>query len=958
MQSGPRPQPTWQKEHLWMALQGLGFDPGSEAAATGKALTHVTTGVNMFDKPNKDAFYMVFHFLFAELDSARCKEVFRFCWPPYNKKQDAEFRKACCDWLRKISDEVGNGFPQVVASIFLSPGGPKFVQLLYHFTKYVLLHHIKRDVDGANAFIPDALQIKHKDPQKALARNNVARQRYLQVLQRENLVISKYQEKAQLLTKQIRDLRSEYIMLQNQLKAMKTVDINHSKTNETVKEIRRMWNIIMQTLKMIEKEIDVVESVVKGNVDQYCIDGTNVTLNIPGLLVSKIESEMHRLQMENVYEAGKINLVTVVQLLNEALKMVRQERCESDSKELKLDFSYLNGKTKYETELLTRLRLMRHKIRREDLVSINKSIADKQTEWEKKWEIHLGKPPFCLFQGLNQALELNTLEATSSFDPASQEILSRNMFSQYPPSLPALATTKEIHSKDLDLDYSGSLLRSLMDSSVLSSSLRNSSNAASKTPLKRRMSLNEKELRTPIQYIRDRNVLQRTLSPTSVQKRRSAEIWKTESKVLPHTPTPRKQDDPVSMARQQLVQQVADYIDCGTPRSNGGRGMELDDLIGMLSSDPFLSRKEIPRTPENLISDIRTSWRKAIQTDETPHTSIPLETPRLESPVELEPAYCSQIDMSMACFMSTSCISDANDSLEMRRSSTGRQIFGQPLTLRQSANDAPSENLLGQGDTFVMEEEREMCKLVPSLIDTNRTFALDKQSECSLLDSTSLSAQKQENPSAHTTLSWDSSNMFEHNHSYDSHDVIQFGILHETLPEGAGNLSLNSTKSIDADESMENVIVDSGHLLKKTECGLETIERKIDLETIRSRYEALKKHLTFCENDSLHSRKRFSKPKSESSLPHEVCNMFSPLEKGLALDLDNVKTTSAKERKLSLPQLIVFSPSEDLPEKQANITDAYEFQGSGKLNKTFDFKREASEPPKNTDEVLGQIIKF
>lgn len=32
---------------------------------------------NMFDRPNKDAFFVVFHFLFAKLDSARCKEVLR-----------------------------------------------------------------------------------------------------------------------------------------------------------------------------------------------------------------------------------------------------------------------------------------------------------------------------------------------------------------------------------------------------------------------------------------------------------------------------------------------------------------------------------------------------------------------------------------------------------------------------------------------------------------------------------------------------------------------------------------------------------------------------------------------------------------------------------------------------------------------------------------------------------------
>ncbi|XP_073398846.1 HAUS augmin-like complex subunit 6 [Dendrobates tinctorius] len=77
MQSVPRSQQPWQKEHLWLSLQALGFEAGAEAAAAGRTLSHVTFGVNMFDKPNKDAFYVVFHFLFARLDSARCKEAFK-----------------------------------------------------------------------------------------------------------------------------------------------------------------------------------------------------------------------------------------------------------------------------------------------------------------------------------------------------------------------------------------------------------------------------------------------------------------------------------------------------------------------------------------------------------------------------------------------------------------------------------------------------------------------------------------------------------------------------------------------------------------------------------------------------------------------------------------------------------------------------------------------------------------
>lgn len=45
MQGTPRSQPSWQKEHLWLTLQALGFEAGAEAATVGKTLAHVTFGV-------------------------------------------------------------------------------------------------------------------------------------------------------------------------------------------------------------------------------------------------------------------------------------------------------------------------------------------------------------------------------------------------------------------------------------------------------------------------------------------------------------------------------------------------------------------------------------------------------------------------------------------------------------------------------------------------------------------------------------------------------------------------------------------------------------------------------------------------------------------------------------------------------------------------------------------------
>ncbi|MEE6458987.1 hypothetical protein FKM82_000493 [Ascaphus truei] len=764
----------------------------------------------MFDKPNKDAFYMVFHYLFAKLDSTRCKEVFRYCWPPLDKKRDAEFRKACCEWLRKISDDSRIGFPQVVASTFLSPGGPKFVQLLYHFTKYVLLQHIEKDAERAT-YISESLRLKPQDPMKALTRNKVARHRYLQMVQREDFVIREYQRKAQMLIKQIRDLRSECATLQNQHKMAENVDRDHTKRDDLIQKIRLMWSTMMQILKTMEREVEVVDSVVKGHVDQYCLDGTNVTLNIPKPLVSKIESEIHRLQMENVYEAGKVNLITIVQLLNESLKMLRQEHCQYDCKGIQLDLPYLAGKTKFETEVLTRLRHMRHKIRREDFVSLNKSIADKERE--------------------------NSLSLTGM------------------------------------------------------------------TPAKRRMSLNEK---------------------------------------------------------------VADDIVSESPRCSGGREMELDDLIGMLASNPFLTKKQIPRTPENLISDIRTSWRKAIQVEESADVvASPLEAPSMESPAELKSAHSSQIDLSMACLLSASHVSDTNESSEGRTSAnTGRSLPHEPTVSCHNTTVLSSYTcLLGQeGFSVPMKESETTETLVPTLLDKNETYVLDIQPSSKLMDNTMLiSVLSQENTSTHTPVSWDSSNMVERNKDSARHEVIQCGILSETLPDVMGDISLNSSKSIEDDEGIQKSKLAEGNSLfsDKAKGGWTTTERRMDIHSIRSRYEALKRTFLSSRTDREDegTPRRFSKQKSESNLSLDACNVFSPLETSLTLDLDYLMTPSTRDRKLSLPQLLVFSPVEEgiHAKMQENIVDLLDYQEAGDQSKTFDFKQPASDLQKCTDEGPGHL---
>uniref|UniRef100_A0A8C3XX64 HAUS augmin like complex subunit 6 n=1 Tax=Chelydra serpentina TaxID=8475 RepID=A0A8C3XX64_CHESE len=839
---------AWEKEHLWHALLALGFEPG---AAAGKLSTHLSLGVNMFDKPNKDAFHVVARFLFTKLDHSRSVEVFRFCCPPADKKGDAEFRKQCCEWLKKISDECGNSFPPVVASLFLSPGGPKFIHLMYHFARYVIVQHMKKD----------SVNSRPHDSYKAAARYRVACIRFLQSIQREDFVIREYQRKAQLLTKQIRDPRCECVFLPNSMTFFPSPI-----------KVRSRWASVMETLTFLEKEKEVVDSVVDGHVDQYALDGTNVTISVPRLLLDKIENQMYKLHIGNVYEAGKLNLLTVIQLLNEALKILRHERQQVDHEALKLDLQYIEGKTKFQNKILFGLKSMRHKLKREDHVSIVESIAEKQRDWDTKWENFLGQSPFSLIKDQNPVLDLLPAMSPLSFDPSTEEAYKSSVFCKYPASIPG-------------------------DSFRL-------------TPKRKERSVSQKILKY------------------TVHKPRPIEAWKNEDTHVLQSPTAVKREDPVKKAQEQLAEEVADVVVSESTQGGGGKGMELDDLIGSLASNPFLTRKQIPRTPENLITEIRSSWRKAIQAEDPSDTELAqTEMVTKEAPLDLESAVCSRIDSSMACFMSSSHMSDLNVSNLLEGKSSVSWMTPAPKKqvvvshISESPTQIPATRIPDDKGSWEFGSKHTISsKSLSENLEESVFPAVDKN--MNPLDNSAEREIKTDalSPysSMHTTLSWDASQMVSGTSS-DSHEVIQFGILHETLPEELGNISLNSSKSLETDDEVEGNSRDSKSLENIVKNEWAAQECKLDLQSIRNRYEALKKTVFGDEADSFQSpsRKQFLRPRSEINLTPgctETKEVFSPLEKLYALDAEYIKTPSRMslfERRHTLSPLIAFSPVQE-----------------------------------------------
>ncbi|XP_036988258.2 HAUS augmin-like complex subunit 6 isoform X1 [Artibeus jamaicensis] len=907
---------AFEKEHLWMYLQTLGFEPGPATTASGKVVSHTHLGVNMFDKLNRDAFQIVSYFLFQTLDQSLTKEVFKLCWPPFDQKSDTEFRKHCFEWLKKISAECGGSFPQVVGSLFLSPGGPKFIHLMYHFARFVAIKYIKTHSKGSSKHFAETFNVKPQDLHKCIARSHVARNRFLQILQREDFVLQKYQENAQVSVKEVRNLRSECIGQQNQVEKMEPYD-DQNDIQEKIQKVRSLWGAVNETLLFLEKEREVVSSVLS-LVNQYTLDGTNVTINVPRLLLDKIEKQMCQLHIGNVYEAGKLNLLTVIQLLNEVLKVMKYECCQADQARLTIDLHFLEKETKFQRQRLLDLKHIRHKLK-EDLTTITHSIVEKQGEWHKKWKEFLGLSPFSLIKGWTPAVDLLPPMSPLSFDPASEEVYAGSILLQYPASLP---DTPKQQNQENDCRRTSNELETVYDltnspaSSLLqpvSSSDRNSVTVFEK----------DRKMRTSSE--KNESISKKTPEYEGEDVPSLPVAKNTESSAFGE-PLSVKKVDPFQKEQDHLAEEVARTVLSDSPCPSTGKEVKLEELIDSLVSNPFLTRNQIPRTPEKLISDIRSSWRKAVEMEDNRSTEpIQMDTEHKEGLPESLPVH-NQREFSMASCFSTTGVSDHSHSYlpEEKVVSDCLKCVPQKHVVTSHVGES---TIQCQSDTLnkktFCKQDLECVTLQNRLPETHQTetFSPAVSNRRDVIGRNEGGEyikipDYSDMPSRHKSMLWNSFQISS-GISSSSFKDIDFSILHETLPEEVGHLSLNSSSSTEANFKQE--------LISPVHCGIfpEDVGEKqmppksdSSLQAIYSRYEALKKSLikkgeeTYLSNSETPERhKQELSPIPQNMQTDDMLNFLDTQD----LHTDYTKPSSPMslgERKQSLSPLIKFSPVE------------------------------------------------
>uniref|UniRef100_A0A8C5Z4E4 HAUS augmin like complex subunit 6 n=1 Tax=Marmota marmota marmota TaxID=9994 RepID=A0A8C5Z4E4_MARMA len=646
-------------------------------------------------------------------------------------------------------------------------------------------------------------------------------------------------------------------------------------------KVRSLWTSVNETLMFLEKEREVVSSVLS-LVNQFVLDGSNVIINIPRLLLDKIEKQVCQMHMGSVYEAGKLNLLTVIQLLNEVLKIMKYERCQADQARLTIDLHYLEKETKLQRERLSDLKHMRCKIK-EDLTTIRHSIIRKQGEWCKKWEEFLGLSPFNLIKDWTPAVDLLPPMSPLSFDPVSEEVYARSILFQYPASLPGCSASFLLQPASSSDRNNVTLLEKM------------------RTPKEKNETLSKK---TPEFKVEDSSV-------SDVAKN-------TETRAFEGSLAPPK-SDPFQKEQDHLVEEVAQAVLSDSPQLSEGKEVKLEELIDSLVSNPFLTRKQIPRTPENLITEIRSSWRKAIEVEDSRSTEpIQVDTEHREVLSGSLPVLHNQEEFSMASFFS-----DFDQSHLAEEKVVSGCIKGMPEKYVTShKTESPVED---QSDLLnkkiICKQDLERTPL-PTRLSTisqierfsptvgNRIDVIGKSEEkyIKILDCSQASYNE---PSIHKTMLWNSFQI-----SSKSLKDTDFGILHETLPEEVGHLSLNSSSSSEANFKLEsNSPVYRGIFPDYVGERQTTSESDFNLQAISS-YEALKKSLSkkreesyLFNSEALETHKPESSPSPKNMQADDMLNFLDTDD--LLIDYTKPSLrTSLGERKQSLSPLIKFSPVE------------------------------------------------
>ncbi|KAI2662308.1 HAUS augmin-like complex subunit 6 [Labeo rohita] len=557
-------------KYLWWCLLCLEFRPDTVT----KNIKHLNLGINMFDKPNKEAFYIVIHFLFNKLNPTRAQDVFRHCWPIWDHKGDAEFRKVAFAWLQEIANEEGNAFPKVAASHLLSAFGPRFINLMLHLSKHVMLKTLKT-FSSDDTWVPEAAAVPASSKELEIKRFHLVKRQFQRVTLEQDFLIQDYQKRAKGLEGSLRDLDAEDAKYDHLLREH---DSNTDLKEDILaknRKVRGLWTETDKVLSTLEVDRKVVESVIHRQVDQYILGGQDLSVKIPAVLHERMERLSHQSSVGSLYEGGQPVLVRLLELLNEGLHILSEEREKFVGPSVQLQHQDLQEHALLFSRSKENLKLIRRKLVKENAVEM-------------------------------KVFDFVSPMAPLSFEPASKASFEASIILQYPYKLPELleqpSQRKAEMKADIHLEPVVHLepeTKTILEADDYKGFLLSSDSYFSPKPV----TCDPPPCETPLMYpVKMKSV---THTPSPVQASHSRNLHsKTKASVL------KNKTEILHLECDNLANQFAEAVIMSPV--NGKNDVDLGQLLGVIS-DPFSARKQLCRTPESLIKDVRSSWRKAVE---------------------------------------------------------------------------------------------------------------------------------------------------------------------------------------------------------------------------------------------------------------------------------------------------------------------------------------------------------
>lgn len=292
---------------------------------------------DMFAVPNKKGFEVISHFLFSKLNEVIGEEEYKIIFPVLDKSQAEEFRRTCYTHLNRISQQgdAGMPFPQIVPSIFLSPGGEKFYELYLAFSTYVIQKFIEKDGIVKLNYLPPLISTNQKTlPSVLQLRTNASMNRFVEIQKAALDNQQKLEDKANKLTavyrnvkKKLKDTENLLQERVNQMSASGTINVEDSKaindfmqdlTNknkEPLAKIKQSWSTIENALAK-EKELwEIVRTeLATEEAKKYTLDGKDYMLLLPYLDTTKCYSELEKRKLHSVYKDGKLCLISFIDM--------------------------------------------------------------------------------------------------------------------------------------------------------------------------------------------------------------------------------------------------------------------------------------------------------------------------------------------------------------------------------------------------------------------------------------------------------------------------------------------------------------------------------------------------------------------------------------------------------------------------------------------------------------------